>query len=204
MANKSPVFPLFLFPNIQYLRELAQYPKVYIETMETCPKQTFRNRFIIYSESGPMDIIIPIQKQDRDNRRLNNAIISYKESWNRRAYRAIIAAYSNSPYFEYFWDEISGFFLNEYQYLAELNLEVLSYILKRWEIGTEIETTKEYKPSQYYSKDYREGFLPRNQRDFQHKEYFQCFNHKHGFINNLSCLDLLFNEGRYGRNFIFD
>ncbi|MFT5754987.1 MAG: hypothetical protein ACI924_002238, partial [Flavobacterium sp.] len=30
----------------------------------------------------------------------------------------------------------------------------------------------------------------------------QVFNDKHGFINNLSILDLLFNEGRYAVDYL--
>ena len=32
--------------------------------------------------------------------------------------------------------------------------------------------------------------------------YTQVFNDKHGFINNLSILDLLFNEGRYAVDYL--
>ena len=36
----------------------------------------------------------------------------------------------------------------------------------------------------------------------QIEEYTQVFGDKHGFINNLSILDLLFNEGRYAEDYL--
>uniref|UniRef100_UPI0040474E44 WbqC family protein n=2 Tax=Flavobacterium TaxID=237 RepID=UPI0040474E44 len=52
-----------------------------------------------------------------------------------------------------------------------------------------------------------------NYTDFRHlvngkkdtiklEEYTQVFNEKHGFLNNLSILDLLFNEGRYAVDYL--
>jgi hypothetical protein len=34
------------------------------------------------------------------------------------------------------------------------------------------------------------------------ENYTQVFGNKHGFINNLSVLDLLFNEGRYALDYL--
>jgi hypothetical protein len=36
----------------------------------------------------------------------------------------------------------------------------------------------------------------------QLEPYTQVFGEKHGFINNLSILDLLFNEGRYAKDYL--
>jgi hypothetical protein len=36
----------------------------------------------------------------------------------------------------------------------------------------------------------------------QFEHYTQVFEEKHGFINNLSILDLLFNEGRYAVDYL--
>lgn len=202
MEDNFPIFPLFLFPNIEYLSVLSRYSKVFIEERESFIKQSFRNRFYIYSASGALGISIPIKKQSLKNNQFSEAEILYSDNWNKKAYRAIESAYGKSSYFEYFSDEIKPFFFNEYKRLIDLNYDVLKYFLKKWEINTELNPSYEFKKE--YQIDLRNNFNTNRYQDFQTKEYYQCFTEKHGFINNLSCLDLLFNEGKEGRKIILD
>ncbi len=202
MEDNSPVLPLFLFPNIEYLSVLSRYSKVFIEERESFIKQSFRNRFYIYSASGELGISVPIIKQSIMDNSISNAEILYSDNWNKKAYRAIESAYGKSCYFEYFADEIKPFFFNEYKRLVDLNYDVFKYFLKKWEINTELKPTEEFKKN--YKIDFRNGFNTSQYRNFPTKEYYQCFSEKLGFINNLSCLDLLFNEGKEGRKIILD
>ena len=49
--------------------------------------------------------------------------------------------------------------------------------------------------------DYRT--LVNGKKDFSiFENYTQVFDDKHGFINNLSVLDLLFNEGKYAMDYL--
>jgi hypothetical protein len=50
-------------------------------------------------------------------------------------------------------------------------------------------------------KDFR--YLANGKKDVSAFEsYTQVFDDKHGFINNLSVLDLLFNEGKYAMDYL--
>jgi hypothetical protein len=62
------------------------------------------------------------------------------------------------------------------------------------------------KTSEYFHEaatfcDYRN--LANGKKDFHSFEsYTQVFHEKHGFLNNLSVLDVLFNEGRYALDYL--
>jgi len=45
-------------------------------------------------------------------------------------------------------------------------------------------------------------FANGNKDHTQCEPYTQVFGEKHGFLNNLSVLDLLFNEGRYALDYL--
>ncbi|MFZ4106937.1 WbqC family protein [Flavobacterium sp.] len=63
------------------------------------------------------------------------------------------------------------------------------------------EKTTEYFHEVNDKTDYRN--LINGKRDTAQLEpYTQVFGDKHGFINNLSILDLLFNEGRYAKDYL--
>ena len=64
------------------------------------------------------------------------------------------------------------------------------------DIQPKVTLTSEYSPSSKI--DYREAIRPKHplpDPDFEPKPYYQVYQQKHGFLPNLSILDLLFNMG---------
>ena len=191
----TPIFPSLAFPNLEYFNSLTKFESISIEGFETFPKQTYRNRFYILSANGELVISVPIVKE-KDFRALTNQVrISYHDKWNLKAWRAIESAYGKSPYFEYFEQEIRTFFFNEYEKLIDFNTEVLSYFLKRWKIETTINSNSQYIKLVDENLDFRVRFEISKMKEFNSKPYYQCFCDKYGYVKNLSCLDLLFNQG---------
>lgn len=80
----------------------------------------------------------------------------------------------------------------------DLNFEALEIISKCMRTKFNFETTTEYfhEVDSNEIQDYR--FLVNGKKDTStFDSYTQVFDDKHGFINNLSILDLLFNEGKF-------
>ncbi|MFA6807167.1 MAG: WbqC family protein [Bacteroidales bacterium] len=204
--NNLPIFPAFFFPNVEYFIHLSKFDKVKIEAMETYPKQSFRNRTYIQSANGKISINIPIIKESSNRQTISEVKISYNDNWNIKAFRTICSAYGKSPFFEYYEEDIKEFFFKRYEKLFDLNLDILSYFQKRFQIKTEIIISQEYlKPNT--GLDFRDKFLPNPQSNNSqarpnHKPYIQCFSDKLGFIENLSSIDLLFNMGKESINYI--
>ncbi|MCC6369689.1 MAG: WbqC family protein [Bacteroidia bacterium] len=189
------------WPNLQYLFYLLNAEKVYIEQHEHYQKQSFRNRTQILSANGVLDLSIPvIKKAPKEFTR--DIEISYAENWQTKHWRAITSAYKNSPYFEYFEDEVKVFYTQRYQKLLDYNLAQITALFKILKLPKEIQLTEEYiKDASSYT-DLRERLHPK--KDFLSdtfsselllKPYYQTFENKFKFHPNLSVLDILFNKG---------
>ena len=111
------------------------------------------------------------------------------------------AAYRTSPFFEYFEDEITSIFKKKHTFLRDLNLETLEIVSKCLRITLNFKKTDEYFNESNDKIDYRN--LINGKKDTTLLDpYTQVFGNKHGFINNLSILDLLFNEGKYALDYL--
>lgn len=189
------------WPNLHYFYYVLHSEYICIEQFEHYQKQSYRNRTQILSANGRLNLSIPVKKQAAKEL-TRHVEISYAEPWQNKHWRAITSAYKNSPYFEYFEDEIKIFYTQKYQHLIDFNLLQLKCVLNilKLEKIISLSTAFEKKPLDYL--DLRENIHPKI--DFKtdfislktlKQPYYQTFETKFAFEPNLSVLDLLFNEG---------
>src|SRR3954467_9744925 len=112
------------WPNTHYFFYVLNSPGFFIEQHENYQKQSFRNRTQILSANGPLDLSIPIKKK-APREYVKDVEINYKESWQSNHWRAITSAYKNSPYFDYFEEEIKYFYETPFELLLEYNNQQL-------------------------------------------------------------------------------
>ncbi|MBL7932067.1 MAG: WbqC family protein [Bacteroidia bacterium] len=189
------------WPNLYYFSCVLNSENIMIEQFENYQKQSFRNRCTILSANGPLDLIIPVQ--NNGNKQLTkDVLISYKENWQIKHWRAITSAYRNSPYFEHFEPEIHFFYEQKFEFLLEYNVEQLKLLLKLLRVSKSINLSNSYETLPEHSLDLRTSIHPK--LDFSdsdnliqklRKPYYQVFVDKFGFTPNLSILDLFFNTG---------
>ena len=192
-----PRFPTAYFPSILYVRELVKWQKAAIDVSEHWIKQTTRNRCEILTSSGIQKLIVPIQHSE-SKQTISAIQADLQQNWKTQHIRSITTAYKNAPYFEDFETEIFGFIHNHPNSLWEGNLVFLQWILNEWEIPIDIEVATDFEP--YEEKDLRKMQWFEKERSM--KKYQQVFGFDKPFVPNLSVLDLLFNEGPMGRNWI--
>ena len=85
--------------------------------------------------------------------------------------------------------------------MLDLNFEVFELVNAALGISIPFEKTTEYLHEVTDKTDFR--YLVNGKKDTTIIEpYTQVFDNKHGFINNLSILDLLFNEGRFAVDYL--
>ncbi|WP_026713417.1 WbqC family protein [Flavobacterium daejeonense] len=186
------------FPSISHFVAMVQAESIVFEMEDNFQKQTNRNRTYIYSPNGVQLLNIPIKHSRASHQKTKDIQIENDFDWQKQHFKSLEAAYRSSPFFEYFEDDFVPFFEKKHQFLMDLNLEALEIISKCMRMKFDFETTNEYfheVDSNKFS-DYR--FLVNGKKDPSvFESYTQVFDDKFGFINNLSVLDLLFNEGKF-------
>lgn len=189
------------FGPIQYYSKLASVKKVVLERFEHYPKQTYRNRCVIYSANGPQTLSIPVSRGEELKIYTKDLRIDYAMNWQKIHFKAIESAYRCTPFYEYYIDDLILFFEKKYEFLFDYNLEIIHKLLSTINIDTKIELSDRYiKETDLGYQDLRETIHPKKRmntidREFTPPIYRQVFEPKHGFIANLSILDLLFNAG---------
>ncbi len=189
-------------PPIEYFYHILKSENIVIDTWETYKKQTYRNRFNIYSEMGLMALSIPVTKPKGNNTKTNEILISDIDKWKTNHWKTIETAYRNSPFFEYYKEEISEELFKEYDKLVHLNNSLLKVILKLLEIDKQINFSNTFIKPNEYPNDYRFNISPKKSNNLIFGEYIQVFGERHGFIENLSILDLIFNLGPEARYYV--
>lgn len=190
------------FPPIEYFYHILKSENIVIDTLETYKKQSYRNRCNIYSEKGLMPLSIPVNKPSGNNTKTDEILIFNKEKWKKNHWKTIESAYRNSPFFEFYKEEISEEFKKDYSKLCDFNHSLLQVILKILEINNKISYSNTFIKPQSSPNDYRFIISPKITNNLIFDEYIQVFGDRHGFIGNLSILDLIFNLGPEARYYI--
>ena len=187
------------FAPIQYYSKFLNYEEIYIEQFEHFNKQTYRNRCVILGGNGPIQLVVPVVKGRGRKILIKDLEISYDTNWQRNHWRTIFSAYSSSPFFEYYKDNIQHFFETRQKFLFDLNLNIHEAVCELLEIENNTMLTSDFEKAPDGTVNLRETISPKipskTDLKFQPQKYTQVFSDKLGFIANLSILDLLFNEG---------
>ena len=187
------ILPTSYFPNIEYFKILFENKEVAIDLYERYEKQTFRNRATILSANGVLNLSVPVVRTNGKSTLVKDVTISYAENWQKDHLKAFESAYSNTPYFEFYWDAIELILQKKHSYLWELNQEITQHLINKIGLTAEVRFTEEF--ADFSENDYRKTLHPKVDNHFQNKPYIQTFEERYGFVNNPTVLDLLFNEG---------
>ena len=189
----------------------------FLEACENYQKQSYRNRCHFYSASGVQSLSFPVVHSENGySLPIREIKVDYSTPWVRQHKMAIVSAYRTSAFFEYYQDELFAILDSQPGTLWELNLEIIRFFIRKIGIPVEIRMTEDFLKSGETvgngvweglpynagldAVDLRQVIHPKRPDDIlrrmgKEKPYFQVFAGKHGFITNLSIMDLLFNEG---------
>ena len=197
---KTLVHPTY-FPSISHYITMVQADEIEFEMDDNFQKQTNRNRMYIYSANGLQLLNIPVKHLSENHQKYKDIIIDDSYDWQKNHYKSLESAYKNSPFYEYFIDDILPIYQKKNKFLVDLNLETFEVVNECLGISLPYTKSTEYFHTVENQKDFRK--LVNGKKDKTIIEpYTQVFEEKHGFIPNLSILDLLFNEGRYAVDFL--
>ena len=184
---------------IQWFQKLNRYDAVVIEQHDNFLKQTFRNRCVIATANGTQTLTIPVEKSDGDKCLMRDIRISDHGNWRRLHWNALATAYGDSPFFDYYTDDLRPFYEQRFAFLLDFNMQMTAKLCELLDITPNISLSEEYvKDVESGVDDFRDAIRPKHpmpDADFIPKPYYQVYAQRHGFIPNLSILDLLFNMG---------
>lgn len=194
------IFPTYL-PSISHFAAMAQAGSITFETEDNFQKQTNRNRTYIYSPNGIQLLNIPIKHSGKKHQKTKDVKLETAFDWQKQHFKSLEAAYRSSPFFEYFEDSFAPIFEKKHTFLTDLNFEAMAIISKGLGMDFKFEKTTEYFHEVPQYNDLRH--LANGKKDTSEFEsYTQVFGDKCGFLNNLSIVDLLFNEGRFALDYL--
>lgn len=189
------------FPSISHFTAMIKADKIIFEVEDNFQKQTNRNRMYIYSPNGMQLLNIPVKHSSNAHQKFKDTKIEHAFDWQKQHFKSLEAAYRTSPFFEYFEDDIRPLFEKKHDFMMDLNFQAMEIITECLGMEFNYEKTQEYFHDVNDAEDFR--YLVNGKKDTSNFEpYTQVFEEKHGFINNLSILDLLFNEGRYAVEYL--
>lgn len=199
------------FGPVQWYQKLNRYDTILIEQHDSFIKQTYRNRCVIATPNGPLSLTVPTKPQafpDGQSAQplsqptLNTTLVSDHGNWRHVHWNALKSAYGESPFFEYYADDIKPFFEKRWERLYDFNMDICRVVCGLLDIEPRITLTDHYITAEEAKErgiaDFRDAIRPKHplaDPDFVPRKYYQVYSQRHGFLPNMSILDLLFNMG---------
>lgn len=190
------------FPSISHFVAMLQAEQITFEVEDNFQKQTLRNRTYIYSANGKQLLNVPVQhSRNSSNRKYKDIRIDYNENWQKIHFKSLEMAYRSSPFFEYFEDDIYPLFNKKHDFLLDYNFSIFETLSNILNLKLKTNTSTEYHKNPQDVIDYR-VLVEGKKNNLIFEPYTQVFDEKHGFISDLSILDLIFNEGKYATDYL--
>ena len=184
------------FGPVQWYQKIHRHGLCLIEQHENFQKQTYRNRCLIATANGVQALTVPVEHGDSPL--IKDIRLSDHGNWRHLHWNALQSAYGESPFFEYYQDDIRPFFERHWTFLLDFNEEIRQKMCELIDIQPNVSYTEGFIPEESPLTSYRTAISPKHPQDdpdFLPKRYYQVYEQKHGFLPNLSILDLLFNMG---------
>jgi hypothetical protein len=193
--------PTYFGPISQY-SEIINTAEVLFEVHDNFQKQSFRNRCYIFNTNGKQLLNIPVKHPNSSSRKqTKDTLIENTTYWQDQHFKSLKTAYRNSPFFEFYVDDLAHIFEKKYTYLQDINIDTFLFVSEALQISSNFKKTSSY-TEVLESNDFRNLAAIKTKPKNLVKPYIQMFDDKHGFLPNLSILDLLFMEGPNAISFL--
>ena len=183
------------FPSIANFVAIINSKQVTFEVCDNYQKQTYRNRMFIAGPNGKLPLTVPVIYSQNNRPLYKDVEISYDSNWQDLHWKSIQTAYSSSPFFEFYEDDLKPLFKLNTTNLMTFNFKCFDVILECLQLDLKYNTSTHYRKDYNNLEDFRYLVDNRKETCQPFQPYIQVFNDKYSFLPNLSILDLICNEG---------
>lgn len=191
---------LHLFGNINYYKYIKNNTPINIINPRFS-KGWWHNKFSIIGANGIINLSVPIVGGRNQHDFLSETAISYSATnWQQQHTKTIKSCYGNAPFFDYYFPYLQDIFTEKWTTVYELNVAATKLIAKLLKLNIHLIDT----PTTVHESEiaFSKYYLKCNEIEATLKPYQQVFENKHGFVTNLSILDLLMCEGPNAAQFL--
>jgi len=176
------------FGTLSYIKAIQEAQTISFDENELFSKMSFKNRTIIASAQGPLNLTIPIIGGRDQKNKLKDILIDYSTPWHHQHLKSIKSCYKRAPFFDYYEDSLSLLLETKEDTLFNFLINVQEWVKNQFKNNWSI--------SELHTNDtieiFRDPYLPKNYATYTSIRYQQVFEDQIGFLNNLSVLDILF------------
>lgn len=177
------------FAPISHLAACWQSDVISIDTHENYQKRSLRNKYRIVGPNGLITLSIPLQKGKHQQQNIKDVKIANTSDWQRQHRETIKSCYGSAPFFEHYADTLFPLLEQKQEFLFDFNLDTRQWMTKA------LKKPLHWVPTPDFIADEK---LP----DCTIHPYPQVFSDRHGFVADLSALDLILNMGPQSPQFI--
>ena len=214
-AADRPVY----FPGCEFWAKMFAAEKFVLADDLQFTRKSGLNRCAIKTVAGAKWLTVPLHIKRATTRKIREVRLNNAQNWGQKHWKSLLVNYKNAAYFEKYDLQLQALFSKKRDFLFDLNLDIILFLKKELGIKTEIFLSSELDvaatgaelnrawaeklgASVYLADAGMRPYLERNRAaltelevkffKMQELPYYQQFR---GFINALSVIDLLFNEG---------
>ena len=176
-------------PPVSTFVMMQSFSEIVIDDDERFQKSTNRNRCSIAGANGKILLSIPLIGGRGVKSKTRDVKINNTEPWQQHHWKSIQSAYGKSSFFHFYDDRVRPFYEKRFDFLIDLNTQLLQvcFDVLDWEKKIRFEQSQNLKAKRQE--------LNKKPHTSNLKPYHQVFEERHGFIEDLSIVDLIFNMG---------
>ena len=118
------------FPNIAHFVAILKADTLYFEVCDNYQKQSYRNRTEIYGANGKLALTVPVSYTQKNRQLYKDVKIANENNWQQQHLKSLKSAYSMSPFFEYYVDDLMSLFEKKFDYILDFNLSSFEVLLE--------------------------------------------------------------------------
>lgn len=204
MNERTVLIDLHFLPSLEYFACIHSFDRIVLEAHESYQKQSYRNRCYIRGANKIQLLTVPVSKE-KERASVRDVKISYSQKWWKEQMKSIESAYGKAPFFQYYAEIFEKTYNRKPVFLFDLNLEFLTICLELLGYNKRLTFSETYlklpEKGVYDARGLiRPGKNYRMNGFYKPFPYYQVFGKV--FDENLSVLDLLYCEGRNGKDII--